>query len=134
MNAHGIHCQLSPGSSKEIGVRRGGMKELQHNNSFNPTRESRASMMLPRGASWMLARGRVNSGVRHAARNKRAEQCVAKQSNPMLTLNGRITGRSNKRFDPTGISLAFIENLSIAQMSPGGSIAALCLRFSLTHS
>jgi hypothetical protein len=29
-------------------------KELQHNNSFNPTRDSVAFMVLPRGASWML--------------------------------------------------------------------------------
>jgi len=31
----------------------------------------------------------------------------------------------NKRFDPTGWSLAIIENLSLAQLFPGGSIAAL---------
>ena len=41
------------------------------------------------------------------------------------TLNDIIDGRSNKRFDPTGMSLAFIVNLSVAQVSPGGSIAAL---------
>jgi hypothetical protein len=32
--------------------------------------------------------------------------------------------RSNKRFDPTGFSISFIENLSVAEVSPGGSIPA----------
>jgi hypothetical protein len=39
-------------------------------------------------------------------------------------LNDRITGRSNNSFDPTGNSPAFIENLLLAQVLPGGSIRA----------
>jgi hypothetical protein len=40
-------------------------------------------------------------------------------------LNDRILGRSNKRFDRSGISMPLIENLSLAQILPARSIAAL---------
>ena len=33
--------------------------------------------------------------------------------------------KPNKRFDPSGISLDFIVNLAVAQLSPAGSTAAL---------
>jgi hypothetical protein len=63
MRAHGIERQLSRGSFKSGSVRRGEMNALQHNNSFNPTRDSMALIILPAAQVGCCSRGQVNSGV-----------------------------------------------------------------------
>jgi hypothetical protein len=65
--------------------------------------------------------GRVNAGVIRAWKLRHAT--VRKYS---AEWHAATLKRSNKRLDPTGISLSFIENYSVPQLSPGGSIAALC--------
>jgi len=63
MRVHGIQRQLSRGSLKSGGVRRGGMNALQHNNSLNPTRDSVAFIILLAAQAEGCSRGRVNSSV-----------------------------------------------------------------------
>ena len=57
--------------------------------------------------------------------NKRIELRVMRLRKSDATLNGTINGRSNKRFDRSGMSLAFIVNLAVPQILPARSIAAL---------
>jgi hypothetical protein len=47
--------------------------------------------------SWMDSRRPVNSGVRHASRNKIAKPCVVQTGNTNAELDGTIHGRSNGR-------------------------------------
>ena len=41
------------------------------------------------------------------------------------SVSATIRGRDNKSLEPTGISLPLIDNLPLAQLSPGGSAPAL---------
>jgi hypothetical protein len=63
----------------------------------------------------------VNSGVIRAWK----QRPETRQIRISARARGAALRRSNKGFDPTGMSMPLIENLSVMQLSPGGSIPAL---------
>jgi Leucine-rich repeat (LRR) protein len=79
------------------------------NNSFNPTGISLAFIVnLPHDA---VASRRVNSSVRHASQKQDSTGLGDEAQKTKTQLNDSINARSNKRFDRSGMSTAFIRQI-----------------------